>query len=106
MLQTRQSGHEVIEAAVRADPALVSDREAARRQVLRYPPAVAMAEVASTAAPAFVEAFGHPLGVEVLGPTDGSWLLRAPDHQVLCDALAATDRPTGRLRLAVDPARL
>ena len=41
------------------------------------------------AAPAFVAALGSPLGVEVLGPADGRWLVRAPDHATLCDALAA-----------------
>jgi primosomal protein N' (replication factor Y) len=44
--------------------------------------------------------------VELLGPSDGRWLVRAPDHQTLCDALAATPRPPGRLRLAVDPLRI
>ena len=44
--------------------------------------------------------------VQVLGPVDGRWRVRAPDHDVLCDALAATDRPPGRLRLAVDPLRV
>ena len=44
-------------------------------------------------APAFMDAFGAPLGVEVMGPADGRWLLRALDHATLCDALAATPRP-------------
>jgi primosomal protein N' (replication factor Y) (superfamily II helicase) len=41
----------------------------------------------------------------VLGPANDRWLLRAPDHKVLCDALAATPRPPGRLRIEVDPLR-
>jgi hypothetical protein len=65
-----------------------------------------MAAVSGAAAAAYVDALGSPLGVEVLGPSDGTWLLRAPDHPTLCDALAATPRPTGRLRLEVDPLRL
>ena len=36
---------------------------------------------------------GGALGVAVLGPSDGRYLLRAPDHRVLCDAIAATARP-------------
>ena len=47
-----------------------------------------------------------PIGVDVLGPTDGEWLLRAAEHQPLLDALAATPRPAGRLRIAVDPLRI
>ena len=31
------------------------------------------------------------------------WLVRAPDHAVLCDALAAAPRPAERLRVEVDP---
>jgi len=32
--------------------------------------------------------------------------VRAADHVTLCDALAATPRPAGRLRVAVDPMRI
>ena len=51
----------------------------------------------------FVGALGSE--VEVMGPADGRWLVRAPDHGVLCDALAAVPRPAGRLRVSVDPLR-
>ncbi len=44
-------------------------------------------------------------GVEIVGPSDGRWLLRAPDHATLADALAATPRPSGRMRVEVDPRR-
>jgi primosomal protein N' (replication factor Y) len=44
--------------------------------------------------------------IEILGPADGRWLVRAPDHRTLCDTLAAVPRPPGRLRLAVDPLRV
>jgi primosomal protein N' (replication factor Y) len=49
---------------------------------------------------------GRPGGVEILGPSDGRWLVRADDHATLCDALAAVRRPPGRLRIAVDPPRI
>ena len=106
LLQTRLPHHEVVQAALHADPSRVADAEAARRTLLRFPPAAALAEVAGAGAADFVAALGQPLGVEVLGPTDGRWLLRAPDHRTLCDALSATPRPSGRLRLAVDPLRI
>jgi primosomal protein N' (replication factor Y) len=47
-----------------------------------------------------------PREVEILGPADGRWLVRAPDHGILCDVLARVPRPAGRLRLAVDPLRV
>jgi hypothetical protein len=62
--------------------------------------------VSGAGAPLFMDGFGHPIGVDILGPTDGEWLLRAAEHQPLLDALSATPRPTGRLRIAVDPLRI
>jgi primosomal protein N' (replication factor Y) len=106
LVQTRQPHHEVLQAVLHADPARASDAERIRREFLRFPPVTALAAVSGAAAPAFIDAFGAPLGVDVLGPSDGQWLLRAPDHQVLCDALAATPRPPGRLRVEVDPLRI
>jgi hypothetical protein len=31
------------------------------------------------------------------------WLVRAPDHRTMADALAAVPRPPERLRVEVDP---
>ncbi|HET7651851.1 MAG TPA: hypothetical protein VFK42_02375 [Acidimicrobiales bacterium] len=106
VVQTRLPKHEVVEAALHADPSRVSAAEADRRRALGYPPFAAMAVLSGEAAPAFVAELGRPPGVAVLGPTDGRWLLRAPDHETLCDALAAAPRPPGRLRVEVDPLRL
>ncbi len=106
LLQTRLPGHEVVRAALLADPVRVSTAEAERRRDLAYPPSTALAAVSGAAAEAFVAAFGRPAGIEVLGPSDGVWLLRADGHEVLADALAATPRPTGRVRVEVDPLRI
>src|SRR5690606_28835789 len=106
VLQTRVPRHEVVLAALHADPTRVADAERERRELLRFPPAAALAEVSGAAAPASVAALGRPPGVDVLGPADGRWLLRAPDHATLCDALAGLPRPPGRLRLVVDPLRV
>jgi primosomal protein N' (replication factor Y) (superfamily II helicase) len=106
VLQTRQPDHEVVQAAVHADPTRVSDAEADRRALLRFPPVVALAAVSGAGAPAYVEALGTPLGVEVLGPADGRWLLRAPDARTLADALADVPRPAERVRIEVDPLRV
>ena len=82
--------------------------ESARRAALRLPPETALAVVSGAAAAAFVDqlvALERP-AVEVLGPSDGRWLVRAPDQAVLSDALAAAGRPPGRLRVEVDPRRV
>jgi primosomal protein N' (replication factor Y) len=106
VVQTRLPGHPVVQAALHADPDRVAAEERSRRQALGYPPFGALAAVSGVAAETFIANLGRPLGVEVLGPADGRWLLRAADHRTLCDALAATVRPPGRLRVEVDPLRV
>jgi primosomal protein N' (replication factor Y) len=106
LVHTRLPQHETVQAALHGDPDRLVARERTRRELLRYPPFAAVAVVSGAAAPSFVTSFGRPDAVDVLGPTDGEWLLRAATHQPLLDALAATPRPSGRLRIAVDPLRL
>jgi primosomal protein N' (replication factor Y) len=105
-IQTRLPRHPVVQAALQADPGRVADDERTRRRQLRYPPFAALAAVSGPAAEQFVANLGLPLGIELLGPADGRWLLRADDHRTLCDALAATVRPPGRVRVEVDPLRV
>jgi primosomal protein N' (replication factor Y) len=106
LIQTRLPRNEVITAALHADPGRLVVVERERRQALGFPPYAALAEVSGEAAATYVESLGQPLGLTVLGPADGRWLVRAPDHQTLCEAQAATTRPPGRLRVAVDPLRV
>jgi primosomal protein N' (replication factor Y) (superfamily II helicase) len=108
MLQTRSPDHEVVRAALEGAPDLVSSAERSRRELLDLPPFSALAEIGDAAAASFADSLRHsaPPEVSVLGPHDGSWQVRAPDHRVLCDALAAVERPPGRLRLSVDPPRV
>jgi primosomal protein N' (replication factor Y) len=105
LLQTRVPEHEVVQAAVHAEPERVADAERDRRELLRLPPVTAVAEMSGAAATAYVDALGRPPGVEVAEIADGRWLLRAADHDVLCNALAHVRRPPGRLRIEVDPLR-
>ena len=98
--------HEVLDAAIHADPGRFAVVETARRAALRFPPEAALAEISGEAAPRFVGELGAD-GVDVLGPSSaGRWLARAEDHRHLCDRLAAVARPGGRLRIAVDPLRV
>ncbi len=104
LVQTRTPDDVVVQAALHADPARVSEAEAVVREVLGLAPFRAVALVSGPAAPAFVAALGRPEGVEVQGG-GGEWRLRAATHEVLCAALDATERPPGRLRIEVDPLR-
>ena len=107
VVQSRLPDHEILDAARAADPGRVAEAEWPRRAELRLPPETALAVVSGAGAEAYTDALRAAAvpGLEVLGPADGRWLVRAADHEVLCDALAATRRPAGRLRVEVDPAR-
>ncbi len=106
LVQTRHPEHEVVVAALSADPAVVSDAEWRRRELLGFPPAATIAVVGRAGAPEFVERLGDPPGVQVQGPDDAQWLLRADAQADLLDALAAAGRPAADLRLWVDPLRV
>ena len=111
VLQTRVPNHEVVQAALHADPSKVAVVEGATRAALRLPPEVAMAEISGATAESFIESLRSQEnigqeGIEIIGPVRDRYLLRANDHQILCDALMRTPRPSGRLRVAVDPTRL
>jgi primosomal protein N' (replication factor Y) (superfamily II helicase) len=106
LVQTRRPDHEVVAAALRADPSIVSRAEAPRRRLLGFPPAASIALVGGVAATAYIERVGEPEGVQVSESDDGQWLLRSRTPGRLQDHLATVERPPGRLRLQVDPARL
>lgn len=108
LLQTRLPEHPAVRAAVLGDPGAFDDEETKRRAVLGYPPSGALAVVSGVAAAAWAAAAsgaGLPPGVELLGPADGRWLLRAPTSSALADAIAAVPRHAGKLRIEVDPPR-
>lgn len=105
LVQTRVPDHEVLDAALHGDPTRLETAERGRREALRFPPYSALARVSGPAAADLIGRLGGaPL--ELLGPDEGAWLLRAPDHQIIADALAAAGRPPGRLRIEVDPLRI
>jgi primosomal protein N' (replication factor Y) len=106
LVQTRSPDHPALMAARHADPDRLVRSELPLRVTLGLPPSVALAVVSGQVAPELMGAFGTPGGVSIQGPVDGAWRLRAADHRVLCDALAATARPPGRVRIEVDPLRI
>jgi primosomal protein N' (replication factor Y) (superfamily II helicase) len=121
VVQTRLPDHPVLAAAVAGDPGQVDERPL--REELGLPPFAALAVVGGEAAAAYCAALaggasdgaadgplpppaGLPMptvGLTIADLGDGRWLVRARNHRTLCDALAATPRPAGRLRVTVDP---
>ena len=105
LVQTRQPDHPVLQAAGTADPGLLSTHDRALRQQLGFPPFGVLAEIAKSAAPAFIESLGRPLGLDISDVGEKRWIIRAADRDHLLHTLDAVDRPPGRLRLAIDPLR-
>jgi primosomal protein N' (replication factor Y) len=108
LVQTRQPRNPVLMAAVAADPGVLDAAELGIRQELGLPPCRAMAVLSGATADAYgvaLQAEAAP-GIEVRGPVDGIWSVRAPDHRALAGVLASVPRPAGRLRVEVDPFRV
>jgi hypothetical protein len=104
LIQTRIPDHLAIQAALLADPDVLARGELDVRRALKLPPLTAVAIVSGPAAPAYAAAL-RAVPLEVVGPDQDRWLVKAPDAAALADGLAAVPRPAGRLRVAVDPVR-
>ena len=112
LVQTRLPRHEVLDAAVRADPGVLAAAEEPRRRLLGLPPFAALARLSGEAVA--LEAAAAALrqaGTETswAGAGGGDLFARAPTAAALADLLAtalAAGRPAGRLRVDVDPLRV
>jgi primosomal protein N' (replication factor Y) len=103
LVQTRLPHHEVLEAAVRAEPSLVTTPERVLRETLGLPPFGALATLRGPGGPLYAERLAGRAGLSVSAGAGDRWVVRAADHRVLCDALSAEERPVERLRVEVDP---
>jgi primosomal protein N' (replication factor Y) len=105
LIQTFQARHEVVQAALHADPdrLVASDRE--RRQMLGLPPFGAYAEISGAGSDEFVASMLPNDEVVIVG-ADGEYVARSDDWMVLGRTISSGTRPSGaRLRIAVDPSR-
>lgn len=101
VVQTFRPEHEVLQAALAADPGRLAKVEARRRRELGLPPFSALARIGGDGADEFVEALPIPAARD----GDG-FLVRAGDWDELGDLLSEAPRPKhARLRIEVDPAR-
>ncbi|MEO1064998.1 MAG: hypothetical protein AAFZ07_26585 [Actinomycetota bacterium] len=104
VVQTRLPDHEVLDAAVHADPARLVEVELARRRVLELPPVVALAQISGAGAAQLVASLGPD--VAIVGPdADGAFLVRAADPMTLGAAISAAPRPADRVRVEISPWR-
>jgi primosomal protein N' (replication factor Y) len=103
LVQTRIPDHEALRAAVHADPSLLADSERKLREELALPPFGALALLRGPGSADYAGALRSEDRLSVSSSDPERWLVRAADHRTLCDALAFTPRPPGRLRVEVDP---
>ena len=105
LVQTFIPDHEVIRAAVLADPGRMVEGERQRRQLLGLPPFGAYAEISGAGSDELIASVPELDDVVIVGG-DREYVARAADWMTLGRALNAGVRPTGsRLRIAVDPPR-
>ncbi|MCB0966313.1 MAG: hypothetical protein KDB37_05715 [Ilumatobacter sp.] len=105
LVQTFLPQHDVVQAALLADPGRMMGPERERRQMLQLPPYGAYAEVSGTGADEFVASLEPVDDVMVVGGND-DYVARASSWMTLGQVLVAGERPSGsRLRIAVDPPR-
>jgi primosomal protein N' (replication factor Y) len=104
VVRTRLSDHEVLDAAVHADPGRLVAVEQPRRALLRLPPATALALVSGEGAAEFAARLrAGDRTLEVGGLAEDRFLIRASGPQVLAEALGAAGHPLVGTRLEVAP---
>jgi primosomal protein N' (replication factor Y) len=106
LVQTFLPRHEVLQAALLADPGRLAAHEARTRAELGFPPSSALASMDGNGADEIAASLRAEGVVEVAGPSQGVYLLRADDWMELGRALDTVPRPPRtRVRIAVDPPR-
>lgn len=105
LIQTFLPGHEVVQAALLADPGRIVEHERAQRRMLGLPPYGAIAEIEGAGSDQFVASIPAVPGVTIAGAA-GRYVARADDWMLLGATINDGIRPPGaRLRIAVDPPR-
>ena len=109
LLQTFLPRHEIVQAALLADPGRLTGPETERRRLLSLPPFAALAALSGPGHDSVAESLRNVDGVSVgaaSGRPDAVDLARAATWDELGQALIAAPRPKGsRVRVEVDPPR-
>ncbi len=106
MIQTFNPDHEVVRAALAADPDIVVAAERERRRMLGLPPYGALASVTGAYSDEVIAELDRSV-VQVGRDGEDRYLVRAEDWTTLGRAINETQRPAGaRVRVAVDPPRV
>ena len=103
VVQTRIPQHPVLQA-VNADLDRWPETELEVRKQLRQPPEAHWA-IISASADQFIQRLGSPESLEIRPANENRWRIRCDDRQELVDHLKNVDRPSGRLRIEINPLR-
>jgi len=105
LVQTFLPHHEVVRAALLADPGRLVEPERDRRRLLGLPPFAALAAISGAGSDEVADGLRAIEGVQV-GGADGAYTARAASWDSLGRAITSVPRPKGaRLRIEVDPPR-
>ena len=105
IVQTRQPEHEVLQAVLHANPEKLIEAESERRRLLKLPPYGALAQISGASASEMVASLSEISGIEIMGPRNDCWLVRADDNHELSKAISSVGRPKGKIRVEIDPRR-
>ncbi|MGA2527609.1 MAG: hypothetical protein ABSG36_00445 [Acidimicrobiales bacterium] len=104
VVRTRLLDHEVIDAAMHADPGRLVAVEGPRRALLRLPPTTALALLSGEGAAEFAERLrAGEVPLELGGLAPDRFLIRASGPEALARALQAAGHPPAGTRLEVAP---
>jgi len=111
MVQTRVPDHEVLSAAVNGDPGRVLEPDLAVREQLALPPFTAMASISGPGGAELAALLGADK-LEVSAVGENRWLVRAQDHERLCNSLSeslgmrSAKAVKERVNVVIDPLSL
>ena len=102
LIQTRSHKSELLGLIKTGEFSSWSELNQRRRKLLSLPPYGSYAEVSGPGAKKYVELIDVIEGIEVLGPLEGSWLIKSDSHSLLLETLSKVDRPKERVRVAIN----
>jgi primosomal protein N' (replication factor Y) len=101
-IQTRSPDNQLVEVIRKREISEWAEMETNRRSLLSLPPFGSYAAISGPGAEEFVSQVPLSEKLEILGPSEGSWMIKSSQHSDLISVLSETPRPSKRLRIAVN----
>ena len=101
-IQTRSAGNQLVEVIRKREISEWAEIETHRRSLLSLPPFGSYAAISGPGAEEFISQVPLSEKLEILGPSEGSWMIKSSQHSDLISVLSEIPRPSKRLRIAVN----